>query len=150
MSSNKDILWVRNDVFGNKVSLYVKTMNSHISKHEFDKYPTTEEHVYQALTNPDTARRSLDPVVGHESCIFEKFFPIEGQRFFTTAIYDDVADPKDYEKGGKLGRISTSYFPGREGNSRHIGEIFWAKQEVSVDIDINEEETMSSAKEDSK
>ncbi|MEO6802034.1 MAG: hypothetical protein ABI197_02180 [Granulicella sp.] len=136
MSNSKDILWVRNDVFGNQVSLYVKTMDGHISKHQFDKYRTTEEHIFQALTQPDAARRSLDPAIGEESCVFEKFFPAEGQRFFTTAIYDDVVTPADIEAGGKRGRITTSYFPGRPNNSRMIGEIFWTKPELTADIVI--------------
>jgi hypothetical protein len=125
-------LWVRSDPFDNKVSLYEKTMAGHISKHEMDKFPTTEEHIYQGVTDPDHARRSLDPVVGHETCVFEKMFQSIGQRFFASVIYDGVANPGDYDEGGKTGHVTTGYFPGKPTNSRYIGEIFWSKQQTKV------------------
>jgi hypothetical protein len=128
VAKDKDILWVKPDVFGNQVSLYVAKMENHIQKHAYDKYPTTEEHVFQAVTNPDAARRSLDPVIGEETCIFEKFFSSEQQRFFATVIYDGMREPLDYEDGKKTGYVTTAYFPGRINNSRNIGEVFWTRE----------------------
>ena len=125
MPKSKDILWVRKDVINNSVSFYEETWIYHASKHAFDKVPVTQEHFYQAIVNPDHARRSLDPVIGHESCIFEKFFEEEQRSFFLPVIYDGVESPGDYDQGGKKGRVSTGFF--QQGKiSGSIGEIFWS------------------------
>jgi len=118
---------MRQDVLLNDVSFYVKTWEFHASKHAFDKTPATEEHFYQAIVDPDHARRSLDPVIGHETCIFEKYFEPEAKRFFVPVIYDGVETPGDYDQGGKEGHITTGYFENGP-LSRYIGAIFWSKQ----------------------
>lgn len=121
-------------------------MQNHISKHAWDKYPMEEEHIYQAVTDPDHARRSLDPHIGGESCVFEKFFPSvgpAGQRFFTAVLYDGSEVPERYEQGGLKGKVSTAYFPGDRPNSRYIGDIFWSKQEVLTTLAATSEGTRS-------
>jgi hypothetical protein len=123
---NKDVYWVRQDVLNNRVSFYVETWETHAEKHRWDKTPASQEHVYQAIIDPDHAHRSLDPVIGNESCIFEKFFEIEQQRFFVPVLYEGVLIPGDYDQGGKTGKVLTGYFPGRLNNSSTIGEIFWS------------------------
>jgi hypothetical protein len=134
LASNKDIFWVRRDVLDNTVSFYQKTWEQHASKHAFDKTPATEEHFYQSIMNPDHARRSLDPVIGPEACIFEKFFEAEQQRFFMPVIYEGIATPGEYDQGGKKGRVLSGYF--QDGPmSRYIGEIFWSKPNSSDDKD---------------
>jgi hypothetical protein len=127
VASNNDIFWVRQDVLHNTVSFYVKTWEQHASKHTSDKIPATEEHFYQAIVDPDYARRSLDPEIGYESCIFEKFFETEQQRFFVPVLYDEVKVAGDYDHGGKRGKVLTGYFPSGPNMSRFIGEIFWSK-----------------------
>ena len=62
-----------------------------------------------------------------EGCVFEKFFVAEQQRFLVPVIYAGVDVQEDYEKGGKKGRVLTGYFPGRQNNSKTVGEIFWSK-----------------------
>jgi hypothetical protein len=118
---------VRSDVLNNRVTLYAKTWALHASKHTHDKTPATEEHIYQSIVDPDHAHRSLDPVIGPESCVFEKFFEPEQQRFFVPVIYDGVKEPGDYDQGGKRGRVTTGYFSGSQNISGSIGEIFWSK-----------------------
>jgi len=135
VSKSKDIFWTRPDVFKNQVSLPIWVWEQHASKHAFDKYPASEEHIYQAIVNPDHAHRSLDPVIGDESCIFEKFFEVEQQPFFVPVLFDGVVDPGDYEQGGKNGRVLTGYFPGRQNISRMIGEIFWSKPKPNAPED---------------
>ena len=127
MARNKDIFWVRQDVLHNSVTFYIKTWEQHASKHAFDKIPATEEHFYQAIVDPDHARRSLDPDIGNESCIFEKFFESEQQRFFVPVLYDGVVSPGHYDQGGKKGKVTTGYFQSGPNMSRFIGEIFWSK-----------------------
>jgi hypothetical protein len=127
VAKSKDIYWVRPDVFTNQVSLPVWVWEQHASKHAFDKYPATEEHIFQAIVNPDHAHRNLDPAVENESCIFEKYFEVEQQSFFVPVLYEGVVAPQDYEKGGKSGRVLTGYFPGKQNFSKTIGEIFWSK-----------------------
>jgi len=127
LSSNKNIYWVRNDVLNNSVSLYAKTMDIHASKHANDEVPTTEEHIFQTVTNPDHARRSLDPVVGSETCVFTKHFEAEGFPVVVPVIYDDLVKAEEYEHGGKTGRVTTGYFETRGYFSKFIGEIFWSK-----------------------
>lgn len=134
MSSNKDIFWVRQDVLHNTVSFYRKTWEQHASKHAFDKTPATDEHFYQSIMNPDHARRSLDPVIGHEACIFEKFFEAEQQRFFMPVLYEGVVNPMDYDQGGKKGKVLSGYFENGP-MSRYIGEIFWSKPNAVDDKD---------------
>lgn len=126
MANKNDILWMRQDVLGNLVSFYEKTWELHASKHAFDQTPTTQEHFFQAIVDPDYARRSLDPVIGNEACIFEKFFEAEQKRFFLPVIYDGVEAPHDYDKGKKKGRVMTGYFQNGP-TSANIGEIFWSK-----------------------
>ena len=126
MPKSKDILWVRKDVLNNSVSFYEETWLNHASKHTFDQFPVTEEYFYQAIVDPDHAHRSLDPVIGHESCIFEKFFEDVQRRFFLPVIYEGVVEPGDYDQGRKKGRVSTGYLQhGKMSGS--IGEIFWSK-----------------------
>jgi hypothetical protein len=124
---SKDIYWVRKDVFNNLVSLPVWVWEQHAEKHAYDKYPASEEHIYQTIVNPDHAHRSLDPYVLGEGCIFEKFFEPEQQRFFVPVLYEEVVVAEDYEQGGKKGRVLTGYFPDKQSNSRTIGDIFWSK-----------------------
>jgi hypothetical protein len=131
VSNSKDIYWIRPDVFTNQVSLPVWVWERHASKHAFDKYPATEEHIYQAIVDPDHAHRSLDPEIGNETCIFEKFFEVEQQPFFVPVLYEGVVAPEEYEQGGKNGRVLTGYFPGQQNISRTIGEIFWSKSKPS-------------------
>jgi len=126
-NSKKDIYWVRNDVFDNSVSLPMWRWDQHASKHAFDEFPATEDHIYQTIIDPDHAHRSLDPVVLGEGCVFEKFFEAEQQRFLVPVIYDGIIVPEEYELGGKKGRVLTGYFPGRQNNSKTVGPIFWSK-----------------------
>ncbi len=128
MPKSKDIFWVRSDVLDNSVSFYEETWNQHASKHAFDKIPATPEHFYQAIVDPDHAHRSLDPVIGHESCVFEKFFDVEQKSFFVPVVYDGVVSPGDYDQGGKKGRVSTGYFNSGTKLSGSIGPIFWSKK----------------------
>jgi hypothetical protein len=130
VAKSKDILWVRKDVLGNSVSFFENTWLIHASKHTFDEVPVTTEHFYQAIVDPDHARRSLDPVIGHESCIFQKFFEVEQKTFFLPVIYDGVSISGDYDQGGKKGRVSTGYFQfGKMSGS--IGDIFWSNPKLA-------------------
>jgi hypothetical protein len=122
-----DIFWVREDVLKNWVSFYVGTWEQHASKHTYDKHPATQEHFYQAIIDPDHAHRSLDPVIGNESCVFEKYFEDEKQRFFVPVLYEGVIVPGDYDQGGKKGKVLTGYFPDADQVSKMIGPIFWSK-----------------------
>src|ERR1700753_3889245 len=125
--NSKDVYWVRPDVLGNQVSLYVESYDLHASKHAFDEVPATEEHIYQTVVAPDHAHRSLLPYMEGESCIFQKFFDKEQQIFLVPVLYEGVSVPNEYEQGGKSGKVLTGYFPrnGRLGGS--VGEIFWSK-----------------------
>ena len=128
-NKNNDIFWVRKDPFGNAVSLHVARWEQHISKHEFDKYPVTEEHIYQAIIDPDQARRSLDPIIANEACIFEKFFQAEQQLLLVPVLYEEVIAPYEYEEGGKKGKVLTAYFPDQRGLSSTVGPVFWTKSD---------------------
>jgi hypothetical protein len=132
--NKNDIYWVRQDVLGNSVSFYMKRWEDHASKHAHDKTPTNQEHFYQTIVDPDHARRSLDPVIGTETCIFEKFFEDEGERFLMPVIYDGVTAPGDYDQGGKSGKVLTGYFQYGP-MSRNIGPIFWSKSELDSEED---------------
>jgi phosphoketolase len=125
VANKNDIYWVRQEVLANTVSFYMKTWEMHAEKHAFDRTPATQDHFYYAVTDPDHLRRSLDPEIGHEACIFEKFFEPEQKRFFVPVIYEEVVAPLDYEKGGKKGRVMTGYFENGP-LSKYIGEIFWS------------------------
>jgi phosphoketolase len=126
VAGKNDIFWVRQEVLANTVSFYMKTWEIHASKHALDATPATPDHFYHTVTDPDHLRRSLDPEIGHEACIFEKYFAPEQKRFFVPVIYEEVVVPLDYEQGGKKGRVMTGYFESGP-MSRHIGEIFWSK-----------------------
>jgi len=133
--NKNDIRWMRQDVFKNSVSLPVFVWE-HVQKHALDKFPATEEHIYQTVVDPDHAHRSLDPYVLGEGCVFEKFFESEQQRFFVPVIYSEVIVPEEYEKGGKKGRVLTGYFPGKQNNSKSIGQVFWSKSPPTADKDL--------------
>jgi hypothetical protein len=128
VANKKDIYWVRNDVFSNQVSLPVWVWEQHASKHVYDKFPASEEHIYQTIIDPDHAHRSLDPVVLGEGCVFERYFKTEQQTFIVPVLYEDIAVPEEYEQGGKKGRVLTGYFPGSQNLSKTIGPIFWSKK----------------------
>lgn len=130
MACNKsDVFWMRQDVLGNFVRFYVRTWEIHAEKHAFDKIPSTPEHIYQAVTDPDFAHRSLDPAIGSESCIFEKFFEPEQQRFFVPVLYEGVDASGDYDQGGKNGKVLSGFFLEGMKPSRMIGEVFWSKDD---------------------
>jgi phosphoketolase len=126
VASKGDIFWVRQEVLANTVTFYVKTWELHASKHATDVTPATPDHFYYTVTDPDHLRRSLDPAIGHEACIFERYFEPEQKRFFVPVLYDGVVTRLDYEEGGKKGRVMTGYFENGP-LSRYIGEIFWSK-----------------------
>jgi len=128
VANKNDIFWIRQDVLGNTVSFFMKTWEIHAEKHAWDKTPTSTDHFYETIMNPDHARRSLHPVVGHETCIFEKFFEAEQQRFFMPVLYDGVIVSGDYDQGGKPGKVSTGFFEYGQ-MSKNIGPIFWSKTE---------------------
>jgi len=109
--------------------------DQHASKHTFDKYPASEEHIYQTIVNPDCAYRSLDPFVLGDGCIFEKFFEAEQQRFLVPVIYEGVQVPEDYEHGGRKGRVMTGFFRDKQNNTKTIGPIFWPKKPIDKDKD---------------
>jgi hypothetical protein len=136
VAKSKDILWVRNDVLGNSVTL-PEWVWAHASKHTFDVIPSSEEHIFQTIIDPDHAHRSLDPIVMGEGCIFEKYFEVGGaqERFFVPVLYDGIVTPEEYDKGGKKGRVMTGYFPGKQNNSKSIGPIFWSKQKPKTGDD---------------
>ena len=132
-NNKKDIRWVRPDVFTNRVALPVWVWDQHASKHTFDLIPSSEEHIYQTIINPDHAHRSLDPVILGEGCIFEKYFESEKARFIVPVLYEDILVPEEYEKGGKRGRVLTGFFPSKQNNSKSIGPIFWSKEKSEDD-----------------
>jgi len=132
VADKNDIYWLRQDVLGNAVMFYMRTWEIHAEKHAFDKIPSNPEHFYQTITDPDHARRSLDPIIGPEACVFEKYFEGEQQRFFMPVLYEAVAVPGDYDQGGKKGKVLTGYFENGP-MSQHIGEIFWSKQTPDKD-----------------
>lgn len=127
MVRNKDVYWVRKDVINNHVSFYVETWELHAEKHAWDATPATGEHFYQTVTDPDHLHRSLDPIIGPESCIFAKFFELEQQIFYVPVLYEGVVEPNEYEKGGKKGHVKTGYFQSGIRRSKMIGDIFWSK-----------------------
>jgi hypothetical protein len=133
MAKSKDIYWVRSDVFKNSVTLPVWVWDQHASKHAFDKYPASEDHIYQTIVDPDYAHRSLDPFVLGEGCVFEKFFEAEQQRFLVPVLYEDITVSEEYELGGKKGRVMTGFFPGKPNNSKHVGATFWKKKPSNTD-----------------
>lgn len=128
MAKSKDVYWVRKDVFQNYVTLPMWVWDHHASKHELDAVPATEEHIFQAIVDPDHAHRSLDPAVLGEGCVFEKYFPGIQFPFFVPVLYENIQEPNEYETGGKQGRVLTGYFETRQRISSSIGPIFWSKQ----------------------
>jgi hypothetical protein len=113
------------------VSFYVETWDLHAEKHAWDKTPATQEHIYQTIIDPDHAHRSLDDVIGHESCVFEKFFNPEQQIFYVPVLYEGVTAPGDYDQGGKQGKVLTGYFQSGLYPSSTIGEIFWSNPNLA-------------------
>jgi hypothetical protein len=112
-------------VLGNHVSFYEETWFFHAEKHAWDKIPATQEHFYQTFSDPDYLHRSEDEFIGPESCIFEKFFEAEQQKFYLPVQYEGVVLPGDYDQGGRKGRVKTGYFQSGLRPSSTIGEIFW-------------------------
>ncbi|MGO9326430.1 MAG: hypothetical protein ACLP07_17885 [Terracidiphilus sp.] len=131
MPRNRDVYWYRPDVIGNWVSFYEETWLLHAEKHAWDKIPADPEHFYKTVTDPDYLRRSLDEFIGPESCVFEKFFETEQQRFFVPVQYEDVTTPGGYDQGGKKGRVMTGFFQSGLTISSSIGEIFWTNPKLA-------------------
>jgi len=128
---SKDVYWLRYDVLNNRISFYVETWEFHAEKHAWDKTAVDPEHIYQTIVDPDYARRSLDAVIGPESCIFQKFFEPEQQNFYVPVLYEGVVIPGDYDQGGKEGRVLTGYFQSGLYPSSAIGEIFWSNPKLA-------------------
>jgi hypothetical protein len=128
---SKDVLWYRQDVLGNWVSFYEETWSLHAEKHAWDKIPATQEHFYQTFTEPDCLHRSLDEFIGPESCVFEKFFESEQQKFYVPVLYEGVITAGDYDQGGKKGTVKTGYFQSGIDPSSTIGEIFWTNPKLA-------------------
>lgn len=118
------------DPFGNKVVLYEKTWEKHTApKHN----PTYNEQlpdlgdVRESVLNPDQIRRSLHPVIGNDSCIFEKFIGPENQLLRTFAIFDLQPGVSYEDDGQNNGHIMTTFYPDPPYLSRNVGEVFWVK-----------------------
>jgi hypothetical protein len=113
------------DPFSNRVCLYEKTWLIHtLPKHDED--PPDLGDVRESVLNPDQARRSLNPNIGNESCVFEKFIGPDNRLLRTPVIYD-LGPGRTYEAGGNSGRVMTSFYPDPLSRNRNVGEIFWSK-----------------------
>jgi len=125
VSRNKNALFFVIDPFANRVILYQETWEKHTSLKHDDKLPDLGD-VRESVLNPDQIRRSLHPVIGAESCVFEKFIGPSNELLRTPVIYDLEAEGS-YESGKNHGRVMSSFFPDPPYLSRNVGEIFWTK-----------------------
>jgi hypothetical protein len=117
------------DPFQNRVVLYEKTWLFHTAQKHNPAYgeilPNLGD-VRESVLNPDQIRRSLDPVIGTESCIFEKFIGPESQLLRTPVIYD-LSPGTAYETAITSGHVMTSFYPDPPYRSVNVGEVFWVK-----------------------
>jgi hypothetical protein len=117
------------DPFGNRVVLYEKTWLIHTApKHcpEYGEVLPDLGDVRESVLKPDQIRRSKDPVIGSQSCIFEKFIGAENH-LLRTPVYYDLEPETTYEAGISSGKVATSFYPDPPYQSRNVGEIFWVK-----------------------
>jgi hypothetical protein len=119
------------DPFGNRVVLYEKTWQIHTSKKHnpvFNEELPDLGDVREAVLNPDQMRRSMEPTIGWQTCIFEKFVGNDNQ-LLRAPVYYDLEPGQSYEVGERSGWITTSFFPDPPYLSRNVGEIFWTKSD---------------------
>lgn len=117
------------DPFGNRVVLYEKTWQMHISAKHVPLYgeelPDLGD-IRESVINPDQLRRSVHPEIGNETCIFEKFIGSTNTLLRTPVIYT-LAPDATYEQGKADGHVTTSFYPDTQYQSRNVGDIFWTK-----------------------
>jgi len=117
------------DPLGNRVVFYEKTWLLHTlpKRTERDERVPDLGDVRESVLNPDQIRRSSHPIIGNQSCIFEKFIGPENLLLRTPVIYD-LADGTTYDDASQSsGRIATSFYPDPPFQSKNVGEIFWKK-----------------------
>jgi hypothetical protein len=116
------------DPMGNRVVLYEKTWLQHTAPKRTDRDERLPDlgEVREAVLNPDRIRRSAHPVIGNQSCVFEKFIGPENQLLRTPVIYD-LAEGTSYDdKGQSSGHVMTAFFHDPY-YGQIKGEIFWNK-----------------------
>jgi hypothetical protein len=123
----KSRVFTVNCVFNNVVYMTEKTWQQHsIPRHSDQDLVGDLEQIKATLQKASRARRSTDPYIGQETCIYERF--IEGTNLLmrVPVLYDYA----NYEQGQLLGK-ATSAFVLEEGrwDSGQVGEIFWLKKD---------------------
>lgn len=116
MSNNKNVMFFVFDPLGDRVVLYEKTWQMHISEKHNPLYgeelPDLGD-IRESVLNPDQLRRSLHPEIGNETCLFEKFIGPENLLLRTPVFYP-LAPNATYEHGAASGRVTSSFIQTRD------------------------------------
>lgn len=108
----------------NRVTLFEKTYEVHTrGRHEEDLAEVRD--IQASVMEPDRIRESLDPVIGTESCIFEKSVGESGILLHVPVIYDGVTVQSPFTVGNKSGRVMTAFYPDPSRMSRNVGKVIW-------------------------
>lgn len=128
MANNKNTMFMVYDPMGNKVVLYEKTWLQHISPkrtNRDERLPDLGE-IRESVLNPDRIRRSVTPVIGGQSCVFEKLLGPDNQLLRTPVIFDLAEGVAYDDEGQSHGHVMTSFF--QDSYYGPIkGQIFWNK-----------------------
>jgi hypothetical protein len=117
------------DPLGNRVVLYEKTWLLHTAAKRLERDEQLPDlgDVRESVLNPDQIRRSLHPVLGPNSCVFEKFVGPDNQLLRVPVLYD-LAEGVAYDDPGKShGHVMTTFYPDPPYQSKNVGEIFWIR-----------------------
>jgi hypothetical protein len=129
VANNRNIMFMVFDPMGNRIVLYEKTWLQHTAakRIERDERLPALGDVRESVLNPDQIRRSLHPVIGTNSCVFEKFIGPDSQLLRVPVLYD-LAEGVAYDDPGRSeGHIMSTFYPDPPYQSRNVGEIFWKK-----------------------
>jgi hypothetical protein len=105
-----------------------KTWQGHsMPRHSDQDLVGNLEEIKATLSDASRARRSTDPDIGNDTCIYERF--IEGTNLLMRIPV--LFDYSTYDQGQHLGKVTTAFVLDKiDWDRGQVGEIFWVSPKV--------------------
>ena len=108
------------------MELWEKTWQGHtLLRHAEQDHIGDLEQVRTTVADPDLMRHSTHPIIGTDTCLFERVVAGTDDVMRISVIYDNP----NYLAGGNRGHVTGIYMP-EPGSGGYIGEIFWTAERV--------------------
>jgi hypothetical protein len=123
---SRNVLFKVTCPIGNTVELWEKTWEGHSKpRHAEQDHIGDLKKVQATIEDPDQMRLSTHPVVGSDSCLYERTVAGTNALMRIAVIYDSPG----FQVGGLQGHVTGIYMP-EPGSGGYVGEIFWLAERM--------------------